>query len=166
MASGKNHDRGVIFQSPFIFVGTALITKDFSIAATITTANLFGGLFLSPDLDCPSRPYYRWSVFRFLWVPYMKLIPHHRHFTSHGSIVGSFLRLSYMGLLVGGCGMLFMRSRVLAPYIDIVLEPILTTNGARYGLAIFLGVELSAQNHYVLDNLYGLLPKKLYKRLQ
>ena len=63
-------------------------------------AHLFSGLMLSPDLDVGtgSHPYRRWGPFRVVWQPYMRAIGH-RSRLSHGPVVGTFLRLAYLGLV-------------------------------------------------------------------
>ena len=57
-------------------------------------AFLFGGLMFGPDLDTPSRQYSRWTVFRFLWLPYRKFFRHRSRF-SHGLLFGALLRVVY-----------------------------------------------------------------------
>lgn len=170
MASGKNHDKGIIYQSPVLFIGTALWTRDIVFSSVVTSASLFGGLFLSPDLDVPSRPYYRWSFLRWLWVPYMRLIPRHRHFTSHGLFIGSALRLLYFLSLIVGMLLLLSTSKIFSPriteFFDSLLIWIKQPSSARLLIAVFLGVEASAINHYMLDNLWGLLPKSVYEKLK
>ena len=62
---------------------------------------LFSGLALSPDLDLHSTPYRRWGLFRFLWWPYQKLIPH-RSPVSHSPFIGPVVRIAYFLFLLWG----------------------------------------------------------------
>jgi len=87
MVSGKNHDRAILFTSPI--VGIIGVSYSLELGIIAASAHLLGGLYLSPDLDLKSKPFKRWGVLRVLWLPYQKLIPCHRHWLSHGVIVGS-----------------------------------------------------------------------------
>ena len=69
-------------------------------ALLFTLSYLFSGLMLSADLDVRSRPYRRWGPLRFIWWPYMKLIPH-RSVLSHGLVVGPLLRVAYLCAVLG-----------------------------------------------------------------
>lgn len=169
MASGKNHDKGIFLQTPIVFAIAASTTQNIGLTVAATTAHLIGGLFLSPDLDCPSRPYYRWGVLRFIWLPYMKLvIPHHRHVLSHGLILGSLVRIIYIvGLVLGVMGLVDAASvHVNLNLYEKAIALIQQNVFQRLCVVIFVSVEMSAINHYMLDNLYGLLPKSVYKSLQ
>jgi len=56
---------------------------------------IFSGLMFNGDLDCKSKPYYRWWIFRFVWIPYQSLFKH-RSFFTHGIIIGTLIRLLYI----------------------------------------------------------------------
>jgi len=58
-----------------------------------------GTLWLSPDLDLKSEPYYRWGPLRVLWMPYVKAMPH-RSIWSHGLLIGDVIRLLYFFALL------------------------------------------------------------------
>jgi uncharacterized metal-binding protein len=98
MASGKNHDRSILFASPVVAIVVGSHSLELGIVAA--SAHLLGGLYLSPDLDLLSKPYKRWGWLRWIWIPYQKLIPCHRHWLSHGVIVGSIVRLLYLAAVV------------------------------------------------------------------
>lgn len=53
-----------------------------------------------PDLDTLSRPYRRWSVLRWIWLPY-RLFGHRSKWT-HGLIRGPLVRLLYLTVMLGG----------------------------------------------------------------
>ena len=76
------------------------LSPDWPSAALLCGSYIFSGLMLSADLDVNSRPYRRWGPFRFIWWPYMKLIPH-RSWLSHGLVVGPMLRVAYLCAVLG-----------------------------------------------------------------
>lgn len=112
MASGTSHDRA-----------------DLALAASLASLPLWGGvlvgainpsiqiefypelclcaaagalahLWLSPDLDLPRcNALRRWGLFRFMWKPYQRIIPCHRHVLSHLPIIGTVGRVVYLGAL-------------------------------------------------------------------
>ncbi len=98
MASGLEHDRATCVLAVFYGV---IWWPWFGIpcAAFSGLAFLFGGLFLSPDLDIHSRPYQRWGILRWLWWPYQRLIPH-RSMLSHSPFLGTAIRIVYFGCVV------------------------------------------------------------------
>jgi uncharacterized metal-binding protein len=153
MASGKNHDRSILFASPVVAIVVGSHSLELGIVAA--SAHLLGGLYLSPDLDLVSKPFKRWGVLRVLWLPYQKLIPCHRHWLSHGVIVGSVVRLLYL------CALLFPLW-VIFPGLRQV-EWAITWQKA---IALFVGVELSALNHLLLDGLLLPLPDGIKQRLK
>ena len=63
MSSGKVHDRAILITTPLVAGTVYYFAPNYT--AEIAIAHLFGGLFLSPDLDLVSRPYKRWSVLKF-----------------------------------------------------------------------------------------------------
>jgi uncharacterized metal-binding protein len=70
MPSGRTHDAITLL---FAFPAAAAAfyyTGDFRSAVIAGGAFLFGGLMFGPDLDTVSRQYSRWSVLRFMWMPY------------------------------------------------------------------------------------------------
>ena len=57
-------------------------------------AYLASGLLFSPDLDLKSKPYKRWRLLRFIWLPYQNMVPH-RSWISHSFFFGPLLRVLY-----------------------------------------------------------------------
>jgi uncharacterized metal-binding protein len=153
MASGKNHDRSILFTSPVVAIVVGSHSLELGIVAA--SAHLLGGLYLSPDLDLKSIPFKRWGVLRVLWLPYQKLIPCHRHWLSHGVIVGSVVRLLYLAALLLPMWFIF-------PGLQQV-ELMITWEKA---IAFWVGVELSALNHLLLDGLILPLPKSIKRSLK
>lgn len=152
MASGKFHDRAIYFTTPV--VGIIASQYGLEVAVIAASAHLLGGLMLSPDLDLRSRPYKRWGLLRWLWIPYQRLIPRHRHWLSHGVIVGSVVRLVYLAAWVSPLWLVFPGISQVHWAVD-------------WGkvLAFFCGVELSALNHLLLDGMLIPLPAGVKRRL-
>lgn len=92
------------------------------------------GLIVTPDLDVRTSPvaahrnlgqlskfltrqqYGDGCLFRpwyWFWWPYSRLIPYHRHWLSHGPIIGTFLRLLYLSIFTGA--ILFVGRWALSP---------------------------------------------------
>lgn len=154
MASGRNHDRSIYFTSPIITIA-ASYHAGLELGLITGVAHLIGGLMLSPDLDLISRPFKRWGFLKIIWVPYQQLIPRHRHWLSHGVIVGSALRLVYLAAWLSPLLLAF-------PLNQFQLN---SANMTR-AIAIFVGVELSALNHLILDGMILPLPKSVKRALK
>lgn len=100
MPSGKTHDAITFILAVPTFVVAWGLTENLMLAVVTTCAMLFGGLMFGPDLDILSRQYARWSIFRFLWLPY-RVVFRHRSRWSHGIIFGTLIRVIYFtGVLV------------------------------------------------------------------
>jgi uncharacterized metal-binding protein len=108
-ASGRNHDRAILFASPLILVVGCWQSGELGIIAG--ASYLLGGLYLSPDLDLISRPYKRWGVLRFIWLPDQRLIPSTIAADQVAPVLGLLLRLAYLAarLSNGSSGSLVYR---------------------------------------------------------
>lgn len=107
MPSGPIHDRITLWSLPPVGSLVFLGTQDGELTLIACGGYLLGGLMLGPDLDIYSRQFQRWGVFRSLWIPYQRAL-RHRSFWSHGFLVGTTLRLVYLGLwglLLGSIGL-------------------------------------------------------------
>jgi uncharacterized metal-binding protein len=94
MASGRAHDRATLLLAlPFGLLWGPLLGAAGILIASL--AFLFGGLWLSPDLDTLSRATARWGPLRPLWWPYRRLL-RHRSPLSHSPLLGSAGRLAYL----------------------------------------------------------------------
>ena len=152
MASGKNHDRSILFATPII--GIIGVSQSLELGIIAASAHLLGGLYLSPDLDLVSRPYKRWGWLRWIWIPYQKFIPH-RSPLSHAPVLGSVIRLAYLSLWLSALW-------VVIPPLQQV-EWMITWQKA---IAFLVAVELSALNHLLLDGLLLPLPASVKQRLK
>jgi uncharacterized metal-binding protein len=100
MPSGRTHDTVTLTLMPPLFVaGTWGLGGDPLQVAVLVLGFGWGSLYLSPDLDTKSRPFYRWGLFRFIWWPYQWMIPH-RNSLSHGLFIGPLLRLIYLSAVL------------------------------------------------------------------
>jgi len=123
-----------------------------------------------PDLDIYSVQYKRWGYLKLIWLPYRKLL-RHRSWLSHGPIIGTILRLIYLGVwLAMG---IILNGLILTRIWGISLDwqgalQQMEQQGTQYvpeGLAILLGLELGAMSHTCSDGL-GSLYKAAMKRLK
>jgi len=153
MASGKNHDRAILFASPVVFIA-GCYQFGLELGTIAAAAHFLGGYWLSPDLDIKSRPFLRWGILKIIWIPYQRLIPH-RSPLSHAPVLGSLIRLVYLAACLSPLWLLFPSLQRVQWAID-------------WGkLAAFLvGVELSALNHVMLDGLLLPLPTGIKKVLK
>jgi uncharacterized metal-binding protein len=152
MASGKNHDRGIYLATPIV-LGVGWHYWGLEIGSIAASAHFLGGLWLSPDLDLVSRPFLRWSILRFIWIPYQKFIPH-RSPLSHAPVLGSLIRLLYLAMWLSPLWLLFPG-----------LQQIQWAIGWAEAIAFLAGVELSALNHLLLDGLVIPLPRSVKRML-
>jgi uncharacterized metal-binding protein len=96
MPSGSTHDRITLWTLPLISLVTAWLTRTPAAVLAVGSAYLFSGLMFAGDLDTYSRQYQRWLWLRWLWLPYRKLFKH-RSFWTHGPLVGTVVRILYLG---------------------------------------------------------------------
>ncbi len=153
MASGKNHDRAILFASPVVLVvGCYQFGLELGIIAG--ASHFLGGYWLSPDLDIKSRPFLRWGVLKIIWLPYQRLIPH-RSPLSHAPVLGSLIRLVYLAACLLPLWLLFPDLQRVQWAVDWMKVA-----------AFLVGVELSALNHLLLDGLLYPLPSGIKQRLK
>lgn len=99
MPSGKTHDK-ITWLTAWPVAGIGwMISRELSLTALLTGSFLFAGLMFSGDLDTKSVQYKRWGWFRWIWIPYRKLVPHRSPF-SHGPVLGVLTRLLYLSVWV------------------------------------------------------------------
>ncbi|MDR3710403.1 MAG: metal-binding protein [Capsulimonadaceae bacterium] len=99
MPSGKVHDKITVATAALAAPAVWLLTPshDPLTSCAAVAGYVFGGLWMSDDLDTHSVAYKRWGALRILWWPYKKLVPH-RSWISHGLGVGPLLRVAYFTL--------------------------------------------------------------------
>ncbi|WP_214801140.1 metal-binding protein [Exiguobacterium sp. ERU656] len=115
-----------------------------------------GTLWLSPDLDLKSEPYYRFGPLRVLWMPYVKIIPH-RSIWSHGLIIGDVIRLLYSAaLLIPLLFLAFYSEIIQASTVDSLIDVM---------PAFIIGVMTASTIHIILDHTSSWFrPKKKRKK--
>ncbi|MEA5463342.1 metal-binding protein [Leptothoe sp. PORK10 BA2] len=169
MPSGKSHDRITLWLLPGVLTGAFMLTIDVPLTIIVSISFLIGGFMMGPDLDIQSIQYRRWGPVRWIWSPYQMMVKH-RSPWSHGPVIGTLVRVVYLGIWIG----LFMVLGVLAvnhfwqaQLSWSMLETTLMSLFARYGkqwLALLAGLELGALSHYTSDWLASMIKKKKRKR--
>ncbi len=147
MASGKWHDRSILISAPITAGLTYYLARDWMVTGIITGSYLLGGMYLSPDLDLKSKPFYRWGILRWIWKPYQKLIPHRGRFfnrnpLSHAPFIGTALRVSYLLLL---CSIPVILSGMDTSFRQWVTKNYLSV------FWVLIGIELSGLTHLLMD---------------
>ena len=149
MALGRSHDRATcVLCLPFALLWWPWLGLPGAAVAGI--AFLFGGLWMSPDLDTVSRPTRRWGPLRWLWWPYRRLL-RHRSLLSHSPLLGSAGRLLYLLALV--LGLSWLAAPLGAPAPGRLLSGLgqLAQVQPALLLALVSGVEASAWLHLIQD---------------
>ena len=159
MPAGKTHDKVTLWLTPLIIGGSFGVTRNDRLTLLMAIAFVFSGLMFGPDLDIYSRQYQRWGWLRWIWLPYRKLL-RHRSPLSHGFLIGTGLRLLYVGGLAAGTGLVGMGGLWLwhqgqGTHLPQTLAWYdLLAWGQRYQgelLASFIGLELGAMSHSLCD---------------
>ena len=96
MPSGQTHDRITLYTLPLIAGVTLWQTGSSTLTLLVAGGFMFSGLMFGPDLDIYSRQFQRRGYCRWIWLPYQKSL-RHRSFLSHGLIIGTTLRILYLG---------------------------------------------------------------------
>lgn len=136
MPGYKTHD--VIGTVSVIPVSIAALYMQLDIENIIILSGglLIGTYLLSPDLDLYSRIYVRWGIFRWIWLPYQKIVSH-RSWVSHSGPLSSSIRMLYLWLW------LFPFWSFLMPYLQI------------YGLYAMMGIMVADILHVAADKILG-----------
>ncbi len=151
MASGKAHDFSIVVCLVPVSIGAIIYLPSIvptSLAVPLSIVGyLVGGFFLSPDIDLKqSRPSQRLGLLSGLWKPYRQMSGH-RGF-SHMPIFGTLSRMFY----------------VLTPFVLLELYQKhdfikLWQKDRSILIPIFIGLEISAIIHLIMDYTPGLNKK-------
>lgn len=169
MPSGKQHDRITLWLLPVVLAGAFMATVDVPRTVIVSIAFLIGGFMMGPDLDIYSVQYQRWGPMRWIWYPYQVMIKH-RSTWSHGPLVGTLVRVFYLGawiVLFASLGVLVSNHFWQTQLTWDRLEPTLSTLLIRYSkewLALLIGLELGALSHYTSDWITSALKQKRPKK--
>ncbi len=99
MPSGKTHDNVAwYFCIPFAYISW-YFSQNILVVILYSVAYFFSNFMFSGDLDLVSIQSKRWGIFRWIWIPYRKMIPH-RSKWSHGIIHGTLFRIVYFGIFI------------------------------------------------------------------
>jgi uncharacterized metal-binding protein len=176
MPDGPVHDgiTGVM-----ALTGAAVIfydTSEWRLATVYAASTLASGLVLSPDLDLHSESYKRWGFLRFIWWPYKTALPH-RHFLSHGFVIGMLTRVVYFHVMVGALittslylwHMVWMEENVqiLEEMMSVYQSwhSLYTAIPPLYRLASVVGLLAGSESHIAADFTWSLLRKSWVGRL-
>jgi len=166
MPSGRTHDRITLWGLPLITSLAFFHTQSGNLTLIMAGAYLFSGLMFGPDLDLYSRQYQRWGYLRWIWLPYQKVL-RHRSIFSHGLLIGTTLRVVYLGLWLAFMGIFVLGVAHLIWGVELTWQQLVTAtrrsllqNTAEW-FYLLLGLELGAMSHSVSD-----WSSSTYKRLQ
>ncbi len=171
MPSGSTHDRITLWTLPAISLATAWWTRTPAAVLAVGSAYLFSGLMFAGDLDTYSRQYQRWLWLRWMWLPYRKLF-RHRSFWTHGPLVGTVVRILYLGswllllfltvMLLGSLANLWRWQ----PQVWFTAARAWMTTHRIHLLLVAGGLELGAMNHSISDWLSSLWKRGRKQRLK
>ena len=149
MASGINHDKATKIGSLVfgLLIGSLWGRK---YGLTGMSAFFIGGFFLSPDLDTTSIPSKRWGLLKSIWLPYKKLIKH-RSIFSHGPLIGTSIRLIYLGTILYFFLIFLKAIDIINISISFKLIIDIIKNNPKYIISILIGIEMSAWLHLIQD---------------
>ena len=157
MPSGVTHDRITLWILPWVAGIAYGLTRSGELSLILAGGVLFSGMMFGPDLDINSIQYKRWGIFKPIWLPYRKFMPH-RSFLSHGPIIGTCIRLLYLFLIIAIAGIFAVAIAQLIwgfdwNWQDFVREKFtLLRNQYRQETIVFLiGLEVGAMSHSFSD---------------
>ncbi|BAW96322.1 hypothetical protein NIES970_12480 [[Synechococcus] sp. NIES-970] len=169
MPSGRTHDQITFWGLPLVAGLGLWLGQRWELALLLSCAYLFSGLMFGPDLDIRSVQFKRWGMLRWLWLPYQKNL-RHRSVLSHGFLIGTVIRLLYLG------GILFLVAIVSVAIAQLFFDfswnwrSFWVMAQARWrqdylaeSIALFAGLELGAMSHSISDWLGSAL-KRSQKR--
>ena len=114
------------------------------------TGFVIGGLWLSPDLDTKSLALKRWGILKIIWLPYRKIIPH-RSIFSHGPLIGTAIRISYIGIIIAFIVLFLNPFGLSSRFGDITSIKQIIQNSSKEIFACLIGIEASALLHLLQD---------------
>ena len=149
MASGRAHDRATtLLALPFGLLWAPALGPPGVAAAG--AAFLVGGLWLSPDLDTPSRVTTRWGPLALLWWPYRRCL-RHRSLLSHSPLLGTAGRLAWLAGLIAAACLLLLPLGAPSPHRLAGGLVTLWEEHRPLVIAALVGLEASAWLHLVQD---------------
>lgn len=159
MPKGKTHDKIILLLIPYVittiyyFSLRLKLENVFSLILIGTLSFVFGGLYLSPDLDTNSSIIKRWKFLGFIWIPYKKVIKH-RSVLSHGIFIGTLIRMLYVFVIINIVVLLFFKMSFNTYQKHLIS---FYNYYKIYINEIFIMIELSALAHIFPDTFLSLL---------
>lgn len=141
MPNGRTHDIITFTVAPLVGGVSYWITKDTKISGIILSCYLFASLMFNGDLDTNSRPYNRWWLLKMIWIPYQLMFEHRSIFT-HGIIIGTIVRILYLGLI---------------PFLIILFKgelQMITAMPLNIIILSLIGLELGSAVHTISDKIF------------
>jgi len=139
MPAGKTHDKISIIFLPILLVIFYFIGLGTATTIILTLSYLFSSFMFNGDLDLHSTPYNRWLFLKWIWLPYQNMFSHRSIYT-HGLIIGTIIRLIYVGII----------PLTIMFFMGISLS--FLTNPLT--LLIVIGLELGAALHTIADYIF------------
>jgi len=144
MPNGKTHDKISIFFLPILLVILVILGLPTMSIIILSLSFSIGSFMFNGDLDIHSRPYRRWWLLRWIWLPYQNIFSH-RSFFTHGLIIGTIIRLFYIGIIpmsimiFSGINVHFLFSKTM--------------------ILFYIGLELGSALHTISDYTWSFLKK-------
>ncbi len=140
MPSGRTHDQITFWGLPVVVGLGFLLLRRWELALILSLAYLFSGLMFGPDLDIHSVQFKRWGIFRWIWLPYQKNL-RHRSALSHGFLIGTIVRLLYLGSIL-----------LFITIIGVAIAQLILDFSWNWR-TVFLNVQQQWQQHYWVESL-------------
>ena len=170
MPSGKTHDNVAwYFFLPFAYFAW-YFSQNILAVIIYSIAYFFSNFMFSGDLDLVSIQSKRWGIFRWIWIPYRKMIPH-RSKWSHGIIHGTVVRIIYLGIfLFAFYGIIYLITKNFIPSFnkDLINNTdksliFLKNQQPIYFASIFFGLLTGSILHTSADVTVSFVKKNLKK---
>lgn len=162
MSNGKTHEKiNLSFLAAGIAIVLTVVNKDlFFEGIFVVLGYILGTYLMNPDLDLRSRPFKRWGVFRFLWIPYQTF--NHRSVWTHGYVISDIIRYAYLSVWY------VISLVVLSLFIDISLDALIEVSSSYFSqyktwfFSLVFGNILSSTAHTLTDKTSSTM-KRIYK---
>ncbi|WP_030006131.1 metal-binding protein [Picosynechococcus sp. NKBG042902] len=140
MPSGRTHDQITFWGLPVVVGLGFFLLRRWELALILSLAYLFSGLMFGPDLDIHSVQFKRWGIFRWIWLPYQKNL-RHRSALSHGFLIGTIVRILYLGTIL-----------LLVTMVGVAIAQLMLDFSWNWRTA-FLNAQQQWQQHYLAESL-------------
>jgi uncharacterized metal-binding protein len=157
MPSGRTHDQITFICLPWVGALSLIATLNVGVTLCLCGGFLFSGLMFGPDLDIYSKQYQRWGPLRCIWLPYRKVLSH-RSWLSHGPVIGTLLRLLYLGVWID-LGLVLCEAISQLGNLSWQIPTPMATLGQIWSqapgacVALLLGLEMGAMSHSISDGM-------------